>query len=614
MPAHVETLANTDILSGQCGMPLKEVCCNGSEKFFTSRFNWPTDAVNPKRKTVTKDVLMPSQGGSDNGSTSDVKMEGRDALARDVTEKESPNVCLANVQGSWGSLETYSCSRNVFTGDSSQNFINEVEPLSMEKKRLIPSFTTVTADNHKNMRSDPDSMSSAPLTASAIKKNSSLNSLKQDKNRLSWGEEVMIGILGKDPNDFSKLSSHICETNSLMNVDRTNSKSSLTSSNQSPQSKIEDPYDEMNPVACWKDSVRRTFFRDRNLENAVCTRKSNAVSGESFPPKEIFSPELLVSFDPAVRATWAKNGKVPGRPATDPSGVPKNKHITFPQLREQASTDSEFSHSSLKSLPREKNVLSGLEEESEDKSLDSSSRRSSISKLSNSELRKEERSPDCNQSLDTTSMVSMITSSSTTSISKSADESDKSKKDDVYPFSPGCLAKAGKAGRNEKVRQVSPSFIEPQRYLPGNCFPAQMCSQQGGRMLHPQGGPILVPQPVNRGFIAPQLSAPLICIPEHGMGQTMLYTMPNAPHMAIRPPLVSPVFYGGPASTAGIYNSTLYHQTPVHFQLPGGYQQHVQRPYFVDQVDQPVRVNLPLTTENVNMHNRACVANDNNLS
>jgi len=613
MPAHVETLANTDILSGQCGMPLKEVCCNGSEKFFTSRFNWPTDAVNPKRKTVTKDVLMPSQGGSDNGSTSDVKMEGRDTLQRAVTEKESSNVCLANVQGSWGSLETYSCSRNVFTGDSSRSFINEEEPLSMEKRRLIPSFTKVSADNHKYMRSDPDNISSAPLTVSAQKKNSSLSSLKQDKNRLSWGEEVMIGILGKDPNDFTKFSSQV-STKSLMHVDRTNTISSTTSSNQSSKLKIEDSYHGMNPVACWKDSVRRTFFRDRNLENAVCARKSNAVSGESFPPKEIFSPELLESFDPAVRATWAENDKVTGRRATDPSGVPENKHITFPQMREQVSTDSEFSHSTVKSLPSEKNVLSGLEEESENKSLDNSSTRSSISKLSNSELRKEERSPDCNQSLDTTSMVSMITSSTTTSISKSADESNKSKKDNVYPFSPGCFAKVGKAGHKEKVRQVSPRFIEPQRYPQGNCFPAHMCSQQGGRLLHPQGGPILGQQHVNLGFIGPQLSAPLICIPEHGMGQTMLYTMPNAPHMVITPPLVSPVFYGGPATTAGIYNSTLYHQTPVHFHLPGGYKQQMQRPYFVNQVDQPVRVNLPLTTENVNMHNRACVANDNNLS
>jgi len=608
MPEYVETLASTDILSGRFGTPLKEVCCKGSEKFFTSRFDWPTDAVLPERKTLTRDVLMPSQGVSDNGSTSDVKMEGRDAQTQAVTEEDSSNISLANVQGSWGSLETYSCSRNVFTGDSSKSRINEVEPLSIEKeRRLIPSFTTGSADNHIYLRSDADSISSAASTASAQKKKSSLNSLKQDKNRLSWGEEVMIGILGKDPKDFSQLSSHVSAANSSMPV-------SWASSDQSLKSKIEDSYYEMNPVACWKDSVRRTFFRGRKLENAVRTRKSSAVSGKSFPPTEIFSPELLERYDPTVRATWAENDKVNGIPATDPSGVPKSKHITSPQMCEKAPRDGGFSHSSVKSLPREKKVLSGLEEESEDKSLDSSSTRSSISKLFNSELRKEERSQDCNPSLDTPSMVSMITSSSTTSISKSADESDKSKKYDGYQFSPGCLAKVGKARRKEKVRQVSPPVIEPKRYLPGNCFPAQMCLQQGGPILHPQGGPILCPQPVNGGLIAPQLSAPLICIPEHGMGQTMLYTMPNAPHMVISPPLVSPVFYGGPASTAGIYNSTSYHQTPVQFQLPGGYQQQMQRPYFVDQVDQPLRVNLPLTTENVNMHNRACVANDNNLS
>jgi len=614
MSAYVETLASTDILSDRFVLQSKEVSCTGSEKFFTGRFDWPTDAVLSERKTLTKDVLMPSQGDSDNGSNSNVKMEGRDSPTRVVTEKESSNVCLANVQGSWGSLETYSCSRNVFTGDSSKSCINDVKRFSIEKKRLIPSFTMGSVDNHKYMRSDPDSISSAALTASAQKSKSSLNSLKQHKNRLSWGEEVMIGILGKDPNDFSQLSSHVSATSSSMPVDRTNSKSTLASSDQSLKSKIEDLYHEMNPIACWKDSVRRTFFRDRNLENGVCTRKSSAVSRESFPPKEMFSPELLERYDPTVRATWAENEKVTGRPATDPSGVPKSKHVTFPQMREQASTDSGFSHSNVTPSPREKKDLSGLEEESEDKSLDSSSTRSSISKLFNSELRKEERSQDCNPSLDTPSMVSMITSSSTTSVSKSADESDKSKKDDVYQFSPGCLAKVGKAGRKEKVRQVSPRFIEPKRYLPGNCFPAQMCLQQGCPMLHPQGGPILCPQPVNGGFMTPQLSAPLICIPEHGMGQTMLYTMPNAPHMVISPPLVSPVFYGGPASTAGIYNSTSYHQTPVHFQLRGGYQQRIQRPYSVDQIDQPVRVNLPLTTENVNMHNRACVISNNNLS
>lgn len=612
MPAYVETLASTEILSGRCGMPQKEVCCNGSEKFFTSRFDWPTDAVLPEHKTLAKDVLMPSLGGSDNGSSSDVKMEGSDSPARAVTEKESSNVCLANVQGSWGSLETYSCTRNVFTGDSSKSRTNE-EPMSIEKKRLIPSFTTCSVDNRNYMQSNTDSISSATLTASAEKKNSSFNSSKQDKNRLSWGEEVMIGILGQDPNDITQLSSHVSATNSPIPVDETNSKSPLSSSDQSLKSKIEDSYYELNPVTCWKDSVRRTFFRDRNLAIGVGTRKSKAESGESFPPKEIFSPKLLESYDPEVRATWAEHDTVTGRPGTDPSGVSKSKHITFPQVRELGSTDSGFSHSNVKSLHREK-VLSGLEEESEDKSLDSSSTRSSISKLSNSELRKEERSPECHPRLDTPSMVSMITSSTTTSISKSAEESDKSKKDVVYPFSSGCLAKVGKARRKEKVGQVSSRFIEPQRYLPGNCFPAQMCLQQGGPMLHPQGGPILCPQPVNGSFIAPQLSAPLICIPEHGMGQTMMYTMPNAPHMVISPPLVSPVFYGGPASPAGIYNSTQYHQTPVRFQLPGGYQQQMQRPYFVDQVDQPVRVNLPLTTENVNMHNRACVANDNNLS
>jgi len=610
MPAYVETLANTDILSGRCGIPLKEVCSNGSKKFFTSRFDRPTDAVLPKRKTLTEDVFMPSQGGSDNSSSSDVKMEGSDGPTRGDTEKESLNLCLANVQGSWGSLETYSCSRNVFTGHSSQSCSNKVDPLSIGNKRLIHSFTTASADNHKYMRSDPDSVSSAPLTASAPKKNSSLHSLKEDKNRLSWGEEVMIGILGKDPNDFTKFSSQVSATNSSMHVARTNPKSSLTSCDQSPKSEIE--YYEINPVACWKDSVRRTFFRDRNLENVVCTRKSIAPSGKSFPPKEM--REHLESFDPAVRATWAANDKVNGRPAIDPSGVLKNKHITFPQILKQASTDSGCSHSSVKSLSRGRKLLTGLEDESEDKSLDSSSTRSNISKLSSTELRKEERSPDCNPSLDTPSMVSMIMSSSTTSISKSADESDKCKKDTVYPFSPGCLAKVGKARCKEEVHQVPRRFIERQRSKPGNCFHGQMCYRQEGPMLHPQGGPILCPQPVNGGFIAPELSAPLICIPEHGMGQTMLYTMPNAPHMVISPPLVSPVFYGGPASTAGIYNSALYHQTPVQFHLPGGYQQQMQRPYFVDQVNHPVRVNLPLTTENVNMHNRACVANDNNLS
>jgi len=610
MPAYVETLASTNILSGRCGMLKKEVCCSGSDKFFTTRFDWPTDEVLPKRKTLIKEVLKPSQGGSDNGSKSD-KMAGTDAPTRVVTEKESSNVCLANVQGSWGSLETYPCSRNVFTKDSSKSRINEAEPLSMEKKRLVRSFTTGSADNHNYMRINQDSLSPAPLPASTPEQNTSLDSSKQDKSRLSWGEEVMIGILGNDPNDFTQLSAHESATNNPMPLDRINSKSSLASSDQSLKSKIEDSDYEMNPVACWKDSVRRTFFRDRNLGNRICTGNSKAVSGDSFPPKEIFSPELLESYDPAVRATWAEKEKVTGRPATDPSGVPKSKHRTFPQMREQALTGSGFSDSSVKSLPGEEKVLSSLEQESEDKSVDSSSTRSSISKLSNSELQKEERSRDCNPVLDTPSMVSMITSSSTTSISKSADENDKFKKDHVYPFSPARLATLGKARRKEKVRQVSSRFIEPHRYLTGNGFPVQMCLQQGGQMFNPQGGPILCPQPVNGGFIAPQLSAPLICIPEHAMGQTMLYTMPNAPHMVITPPLVSPVFYGGPASPAGIYNSTLYHQTPVQFQLPGGYQQQMQRPYFVDQVDRPVRVNLPLTTENVNMHNKACVANDN---
>lgn len=504
----------------------------------------------------------------------------------------------------------------MFTGDSSKSRINEVEQLSMDKERLIRSFTTGSADNQNYMRINRDSLSPAPLPASAPEKNTSLNSSKQDKNRLSWGEEVMIGILGNDPNDFTQLSAaDEPATNSPIPLDRANSKSSLASSDQSVKSKIEDSDYEMNPVASWKDNVRRTFFRDRNLGNRECTGKSNAVSEESFRPKEIFSSELLESYDPAVRATWAENEKVAGRPATDPSGVPKSKHTTFPQMREQDLTGSGFSRSCVKSSPREKKVLASLEQESEDKSVDCSSTRSSISKLSNSELQKEERSPDCNPGLATPSMVSMITSSSTTSISKSTDESYKFKKD-VYPFSPECLITVSKARPKKKVRQVSPRFVEPHKYMivPGNGFPVQMCYHQGGPMLHPQGGPIVCPQPGNGGFIAPQLSAPLICIPEHSMGQTMLYTMPNAPHMVISPPLVSPVFYGGPASPAGIYNPTVYHQTPVQFQLPGGYQQQMQRPYFVDQVDRPVRVNLPLTTENVNMHNKACVANDNNLS
>merc|ERR1719510_2454249 len=143
----------------------------------------------------------------------------------------------------------------------------------------------------------------------------------------------------------------------------------------------------------------------------MCTDKSNPVSRNSFPPKEIFSPELLESYDPAIRATWPEREKVTGRPANDPSGVPKSKQTTFPQMREQPLDGNRFSQSSVKSTPREK-VLSSLEQESEDKSEDSSSTRSSISKLSNSELQKEERSPDCNPGLYTPSMVSMITSSS----------------------------------------------------------------------------------------------------------------------------------------------------------------------------------------------------------
>jgi len=611
MPAYVEALASTDIFTGRCGMPEREVYLKGSGKYFKSSLECPTDPVLPKLKTLTKDVLISSQGGSDDGSKSDAKMGGTDALKRAVTEKESSNFCVANVEGSWGSLETYPCSRNVFTGESSKSRIYKVAPLSIEKKRLTPSFTTGGDDNHDCTRIDPDGLAPEPLTATAPEKNSSGNSSKLDRNRLSWGEEVMMGILGKAPNDFTQLSSSASATHSSMSLDRTNSKSSLASSDQSLQSKIKDSDYEMNPVACWKDSVWKTFHRDRNLGNRVCTRKSYAVSKESFPPKEIFSAKLLNSYDPAVRATWAENDKVNGESATDPSGVPKSKHTTLSQMPEQAFTDSGFFHSYVKSWPKEK-IVSAIEQESEDKSLDTSSARSSIKKLPTSQLWKEERSSGGNPSLDTSSMVSTITSSSTTSISKSVDESDKYKKYDVYPFSPSCLYTAGKViCKEEKVRQVSPRLIEPQRYLPGNCFPGQTCLRQGGHILYPQGGPILCPHPVNGGFITPQLSTPLICIPEHWMGQSAQYIMPHAPHIVISPPSVSPFFFGGPA---GIHNSTVYHQTPVQFQIPGGYQPQTQRPYFVDQVDRPVRVNLPLTTENVNMHNRACVANDNNLS
>jgi len=613
MPANVEPLANTDILSGQCCMPREEVYRNGSEKFFRSRFDWPTEIIHTKNKAPTKDV-MTSQGSSGNGSNADINMGGTDVSLQTVTEKESLNVSLVNVEGTWGSLETNPCLENVLTGGSSSNsHVTDAGPLSVKSKRLIPSSTAISGEHHDYLRIDHDSPSPAPLLANAPEKNPYLGCLKQVKSRLSWGEEVMIGILGQDPNDSAQLSPSVPASlrNSPMRLDRNNSKTQWASSEQWPQLKMEASDCEMDPVAHWKNNARRTLFRDRNLQNRVYARKSRAIFGGFSTPRKRFPLKVVKSNDPTEVDGFC------GRPASVSSGVTPSKNTSLPIMYEQSDIGSRFTKSGLKSLRTERNVLNGLKEASETESLDNLSPRSNISKLVNSEPQKNGRSPDWNASLDSRSMVSMITGSST-SILKTSDECANFQKDCNYPVAPkyrGTVADAQpkeKVARSRVERKVMPKWIEPQRYLPRTCFPGQMYIQQGGPIVYPHGGAIACIQPVNGGFVTPQLSSPLISVPEHGMGQPTLYRLPAVQPMIISQPLISPVFSCGAVSPAGVYHSHVYHQTPVQFQLPPVYQQQVQKRYLVDKVDQPGSVNLPLTTENVNMHNKAFVARDSN--
>jgi len=623
MLASAQTSESTNILSGKLGSPGKKGL-DGSHELFPRVCSWPANNIPTKNKAKSDDARLLSQGSSVIRTCSDSKMGGTYVPSKAGTEATSASVTFVDKSGTWGSLENSPCSENVFAeGSSSYRHVNDLELTSAVSKRLIPSlYSLETAKNNAECKSfdylriGPNSLTPAPLVANSSKSDLHRVSSKEVKNRLSWGEEVMISILGKDPNDFVHTFLPESSEDSPMLIAGANSKTSFHSSGTSPKLKTRELDCEMNPLAFWKDNARKTFFRDRNLENRMSTKKRYAVSQGLTSSNDGFSSKVVKTKDPAARVTCTEIDSKIGRPSCISYELSDSKNVitsskklsqNLCKLPDIASNFKEsYDNFSRNSSSRDRSALNN----NKSKSLESSSPRSNISKIFDSEPQTKERSTDSNHDFNNPSTVSIETASSATSIiATSAEEGTKFQKDVIYPFSTECLETAAEARNKGKLtsrvdeRKQMLKREGSQQYLRGSNYPTQRCLQSGRTILYSY--------PVNGGFIAPRATAPLLCVPGHERHHPMLYTLPAGSPMIVGQPLFSQIFCGLPGQHPGLYYSPVYHQLPVQFQLPKIYQQPVIQHYTVDKLDQQVTVNLPLTTENVNMHNKASGANAN---